>query len=1462
VNFRDGETGVPFLADEDFVSAITAALPGLQQAGVVDVADLWSEGEYGRVQDWKADPEGSGIIDSESLAGRPDLQAWVRDRREAFDSLLASYSGEQLAERERQAEAQRLAATVPVEAAAGAAPGQTTLEQPADGAARGRITFGPAADGRRPFQIRLLEKADRSTFLHETGHMFLEVFADLAENGTDQQKADYQTLLKWFGVADRSQVGRDQHEQFARGWEAYLMEGKAPSAGLRRVFARFRSWLVALYRTMAGLNVELTDDVRKVMDRLLATEEEIKAAEAEVNVEALLTAETAGMSATEFAAYQTLVVDASVQARDILMQRLMRELERESQKWWRSEREKVKQEVTLEIDAMPGYRALAAIRRNELPEGLPRPEGMDTLKLDRERLETVYGKATRPRGVLRAQTPDSGMLGTVMRGEATTAPPVSEPPNTIMNRLRDLRVTRTDGLAPELAASLFGFRDAQELVETLVNLRPRKELIEAETDRRMRETYPDIRFDGSLADEARAAVLNEKREEVLRAEIAALRKKQREMAPFVRAAQKASGERKRAGLELIRGAVPDVATVRETAQRIIAGKRIRDLRPQDYLATARVQARLALEAVARGDEEVKADPKRGLPGYESGWAWAADLKARELLNFHLYREALAAQEKVQKTVEYANKLQQEPARKRLGKAGPDYLDQVDALLGRFSLKPISIKALNRKQALRDWITAQQEQGSQIELPEEVVNEAFQKSYRELTVEEFLGIGDSLKTIETAARLKNKLRTTQDKREWEEARTELLDRTLAQKGRAPPVSPFERSSSQALLDGARELADALLRPETIIEWLDGGESGPWHDFFWDLFNEAEYRREQMREAVMRPLYELTNGMSRERVRQMKDDIRIDSLGMTLNRRTLISIALNMGNASNRERLTEGGMLHEGRLIELNEAVLDEIAGKLSADDWTLIQAMWDAVESLWPEAKALEERLTGVAPPKIEPTPVVVNGTTYRGGYWPVVYDPLGSAAGEKQAEVGDAVEKLLGSRFTRATTKKTHLKKRTGTAGPLLLNYERIASRHIGEVITDITHREPVLQGLKILRDPKIKLAVVDAMGEVAYDSLNRMLRTTVHQNGNVSSAAERKIDSLWGKVVTNTVVSALGFRVVTALGNMILAPIQAAARVSPRYIATGFGRFYGSPRVMTAFIHARSPMMQQRATNMDATFVDTLTKLRGESGWRAQAARAAMAVHRWADFLVTHAIWLGRYEQSLVEGASEAEAARLADKAIRQTQSAGAPKDLSAIESNPKYRQMGLTLFLGPMLIMGNRMREAAQRKGVVKNWPEAFGTMLATWILPAVLWDLVTGRGPEDDEDDDLANEAGWAFAKIALYPFLTVPILRDVASVMDARLSGKRIDPRANPLVQGTMLVAEAVTEFAKAGDAVWEGDEVEGEKLLKATLRATGPLTGLPPSQLMTSGEYLYDVMTGEYEPEGFSDWRYLAIRRPE
>lgn len=104
--------------------------------------------------------------------------------------------------------------------------GAVRLEQDGD-QPRGFIQFG---DDRR-FEIKLTERANLSTLLHETGHFYLEVLGDLAarDNAPEQIRNDYQTLLGWFGVEGRDAIGTEQHEQFARGFEAYLREGKAPT---------------------------------------------------------------------------------------------------------------------------------------------------------------------------------------------------------------------------------------------------------------------------------------------------------------------------------------------------------------------------------------------------------------------------------------------------------------------------------------------------------------------------------------------------------------------------------------------------------------------------------------------------------------------------------------------------------------------------------------------------------------------------------------------------------------------------------------------------------------------------------------------------------------------------------------------------------------------------------------------------------------------------------------------------------------------------------------------------------------------------------------------------------------------------------------------------------------------------------------------------------------------------------
>src|SRR5574341_15360 len=93
-------------------------------------------------------------------------------------------------------------------------------------------------------------------------------------------RADYATILAHLGVASRADIGMPQHELFSRSFEAYLMEGKAPSPRLREAFARFRAWLLGIYRSLKALNAPLTDDVRKVFDRMLASDEAIAEAEA------------------------------------------------------------------------------------------------------------------------------------------------------------------------------------------------------------------------------------------------------------------------------------------------------------------------------------------------------------------------------------------------------------------------------------------------------------------------------------------------------------------------------------------------------------------------------------------------------------------------------------------------------------------------------------------------------------------------------------------------------------------------------------------------------------------------------------------------------------------------------------------------------------------------------------------------------------------------------------------------------------------------------------------------------------------------------------------------------------------------------------------------------------------------------------------------------------------------------
>lgn len=121
--------------------------------------------------------------------------------------------------------------------------------------------------------IRAFEGADPSTPIHETGHLLTKILFKT-------RRDDYNILAEWAGVdVERSAKGLDawteeELEKVARGFERYIMEGKAPTMRLQPVFRKFKQWLIQVYKTIRALNVEISPEVKDVFDRLVSTEEE------------------------------------------------------------------------------------------------------------------------------------------------------------------------------------------------------------------------------------------------------------------------------------------------------------------------------------------------------------------------------------------------------------------------------------------------------------------------------------------------------------------------------------------------------------------------------------------------------------------------------------------------------------------------------------------------------------------------------------------------------------------------------------------------------------------------------------------------------------------------------------------------------------------------------------------------------------------------------------------------------------------------------------------------------------------------------------------------------------------------------------------------------------------------------------------------------------------------------------
>ncbi len=103
--------------------------------------------------------------------------------------------------------------------------------------------------------IRLTKDADFSTLPHELAHFWLteqETWAN-TKSASDEYVDTFNLALNWLGVKDGKTINRRAQEQFARGYEQYLLDGNLPrtqNSDITPTYQRYDKWLKRVYNEM------------------------------------------------------------------------------------------------------------------------------------------------------------------------------------------------------------------------------------------------------------------------------------------------------------------------------------------------------------------------------------------------------------------------------------------------------------------------------------------------------------------------------------------------------------------------------------------------------------------------------------------------------------------------------------------------------------------------------------------------------------------------------------------------------------------------------------------------------------------------------------------------------------------------------------------------------------------------------------------------------------------------------------------------------------------------------------------------------------------------------------------------------------------------------------------------------------------------------------------------------------
>lgn len=1060
-------------------------------------------------------------------------------------------------------------------------------------------------------------------------------------------------------------------------------------------------------------------------------------------------------------------------------------------------------------------KTMAAIRRRETKRYNDERKGVMAQEAERLDNEPIL-KSIR----LMRETPiDQDWLTDRMGQDVVTLLPKRVPP-----------IYKPGGVNPDALAEMAGFTSGQQMIEVLIGAERqqreakalgdkrtmRARMIETAADAEMTRRYGDDPFnDGSIEQEAIAAVNGELQGELLASEVRLLSRR---------------------------------TGARPTPYRIArqwARNKVRNGQVNVEASPGAIQRHARNVAKAGRDAE-----KAMLAGKMDE---ALRFKQQQMISSALLAEAKAAHDEVQSALA---RMQRVAKRKTMKSVDQDYLEQAQALLEAVDLKERTQKSIQRQGKWEAWAAAREAEGFEVVVPPSFEATLGQTNWSRLPVETFLGLDEAVKQIMHLGRLKQTLLDRGEQREWDEIFREAQDAGGNLKS-VPPKDLTDPNWWDALKGRVIGADASLLKMETVFDWLDGGDpNGVFNRIVFRPIAEAQAREQDMLKDYYPRIKGLFEAVPAEVAARWQDKLELPftdpltGLPLRMNRHKVIAMALNVGNEGNLQRLSDGYSINSDALLSyLNET--------LTAEEWQFVQGVWDTIDTLWPEIARIEREVNGVAPDKVEAREVVTPFGALRGGYYPAVYD---STRDYKAEENRGRESDLFEGGYTRATTRASSTKERAEKVNrPLLLDLG-VINRHLGEVIHDITHREAVIRANRMLTNERVMRMVDEALGPEIRKQFRPWLKF-VANSWAIERAGNEGFGKFIGQMRANATVVGMGLRATTMV-TQIAGYSNSIEVVGEAAMAKALTQFSANPAKAIDWVLENSDEVRNRMDTLDRDIRTELARLNAVTPV-SKAMRSVIDAKRFVfhgigymDRLVSVPTWIAGYNNALAAGMSEADARYAGDKAVRQSQGAGGPKDMAAIQRGTGKWGEALklfTMFYSYFSAQYQRERTLARDIGGAdvrrsRSVPKLASRAFFLIVLPPLLVEVLRGAvgapaGPDDEE-----WWAQWTMRKLLANALGPIPLVRDVFEPTWNAVAGNKV---YNPSITPLQRAMDSVVKVGKDVNKLAEGEETK--QATKNALELVGYSTGLVPGQVASATQFLVDVGNGDADPRGFGDW---------